>query len=289
MAFRFVHCSDIHLLDLAGVELPRFFNKRLTGAVNLALGRAKQHDSRLFDRIIEHAKLLSADRLVVTGDVTNLALEPEFELVHGKFAEAGIPVTVIPGNHDVYTRGAARERRFERYLATFMEGERVGHELYPFVQRFGDVALVGLSTGVPTWPLFATGRLGPRQLERLEPVLAALDGKNVTRIVLIHHPVVPGVSKPRHRLEDLEAFAGVIERVGAELVLHGHEHLEIVGEISGPKGQVPVHGISSGTSVSTKSGRRAAFSMYDVEGGTIDRTVFRFNGEVFEPSGAPGY
>jgi DNA repair exonuclease SbcCD nuclease subunit len=137
MALRFVHCSDIHLLDLDGVGPLRFLNKRLTGAVNLALHRRKAYAPHLFDKIVASALDLGADRLVVTGDVTNLALEAEFELVRRKFGEAGLPVTVIPGNHDAYTKGAARSRRFERYLGAFMEGERASGHDYPFVQRFG--------------------------------------------------------------------------------------------------------------------------------------------------------
>ena len=114
MALRFLHCSDIHLLDLAGVSIWRFLNKRVTGALNLALKRGRHHDQRLFDRIVEHARREGVDRLVVTGDLTNLSLEPEFELVRAKLDGAGLPVTVIPGNHDAYTRGAERSRGRKR-------------------------------------------------------------------------------------------------------------------------------------------------------------------------------
>ena len=38
---------------------------------------------------------------------------------------------------------------------------------FRFVRRRGDVALIALSTGVPTAPFLATGRLGNRQLARL--------------------------------------------------------------------------------------------------------------------------
>ncbi|MBC8072998.1 MAG: metallophosphoesterase, partial [Deltaproteobacteria bacterium] len=46
MSLRFVHVSDIHLLDLSGVRPWHFLNKRITGAVNLAFKRRKQHDAR---------------------------------------------------------------------------------------------------------------------------------------------------------------------------------------------------------------------------------------------------
>jgi 3',5'-cyclic AMP phosphodiesterase CpdA len=280
MPLRFVHCSDIHLLDLEGTAASRFFNKRLTGGVNLLLHRRRKHSHGMFDRIVEHAREYAADRLVVTGDVTNLALESEFDLVRRRFEAAGLPVTVVPGNHDTYTRGSALARRFEAYMHPFMEGERRGAD-YPFVQRFGDVALVGVSTAIPSLPLYAVGRVGDEQLARLGAMLDDLAREGRARVVLIHHPVMPGVAKPRHGLVDRDAFAKVIHEHGAELILHGHEHRRIDGDIPGPHGPVPVHGIGSGTYLSQKPGRHGAFSLYDVARGEITRVYHTWDGGRF--------
>lgn len=280
MPLRFVHCSDIHLLDLAGTHPARFLNKRLTGGANLLLNRGRKHDQGLFDRIVAHAREYAADRLVVTGDVTNLALDSEFELVRRKLRAAGLPVTVVPGNHDAYTRGSVRARRFEQYMAEFMDGERSGAD-YPFVQRHGDVALVGVSTAIASLPLHAVGLVGDAQLSRLAGMLADLDREGLARVVLIHHPVMPGVAKPRHGLNDREAFARVIAGHGAELILHGHEHRRIDGDLPGPRGPVPVHGIGSGTYLSQKPGRHGAFSLYDVAPGAITRVYHTWDGGKF--------
>ena len=72
------------------------------------------------------------------------------------------------------------------------------------------------------------------------------------RIVLIHHPVGVGISKTGHELLDLAEFGEVIARKGAELVLHGHEHVQVDYELPGPTGPVPVHGVASGTSRSAR-------------------------------------
>jgi 3',5'-cyclic AMP phosphodiesterase CpdA len=278
---RFVHCSDIHLLDLAGTRPTRFLNKRLTGAANLLFHRSRKHDQGLFDSIVQHARDYAAERLVVTGDVTNLALESEFELVRSKLRGAGLPVTVIPGNHDAYTRGSARARRFESYMAEFMVGERHGGADYPYIQRHGDVALVGVSTAIPSLPLYAVGQVGDEQLARLGDMLSALAQEPVARIVLIHHPVMPGVAKPRHGLNDREAFARVIAEHGAELILHGHEHRRIDGDLPGPRGPVPVHGIGSGTYLSQKPGKHGAFSFYDASPAAITRIYHTWDGAKF--------
>ncbi len=283
---RFVHTSDVHLLDLKGTRPHQFLNKRLTGGANLLLARGKKHDGRLFDAIVDHAHQLAADRLVITGDLTNLALKSEFEHVRAKLDRAGLPVTVIPGNHDAYTRGAHRSRRFESYLGHLMQGERGGGAPYPFVQRLDDgVALVGVSTAIPTLPLIAAGRVGSDQLGRLDGALAELAAQGRFRIVLLHHPPVAGVAKRGHDLLDLVAFGDVIARRGAELVLHGHEHRELALHLRGPDGEpVPVHGIASGTSLSTRPGKEGAFASYDVGEGRAQRQLYRWRSTDFVPT-----
>ena len=280
MPLRFVHCSDIHLLDLVGTHAGHFFNKRLTGGANLLFNRGRKHDKGMFDRIVAHAREYAVDRIVITGDLTNLALDSEFELVRGKLRAAGLPVTVIPGNHDAYTRGSVRARRFEHYMAEFMDGERSGGD-YPFAQRLGDVALVGVSTAIASLPLYAVGEVGGDQLSRLAGMLTTLGHDGLARVVLIHHPVMPGVAKPRHGLNDRDAFARVIADHGAELILHGHEHRRIDGDLPGPRGPVPVHGIGSGTYLSQKPGRHGAFSLYDASPAAITRVYHTWDGAKF--------
>ena len=44
---------------------------------------------------------------------------------------------------------------------------RCAFDVFPFLRRRGEVALVGMSTAIATPPTFATGRLGKRQLRAL--------------------------------------------------------------------------------------------------------------------------
>ncbi len=280
MPLRFVHVSDIHLLDLRGVRPWHYLNKRITGRVNLALGRRRKHDERIFEHAVQAGVELGAERLVITGDLTNLSLPSEFAHVRTRLDALALPVTVIPGNHDAYVSGAVRDDLFARHFAPFMAGERAGAP-FPFVQRFDDVALIGVSSGVVTLPLFATGRVGSPQLERLDAVLAQLGAEGCARVVLIHHPPVAGVAKPRHDLLDLAEFGEVIARRGAELILHGHEHVTLETALAGPGGHVPVHGIASGTSCSQRPGREAAFSLYQVDRHRIHRELYKWNGTSF--------
>jgi hypothetical protein len=60
-------------------------------------------------------------------------------------------------------------------------------ESFPFVRRRDPVALVGVSSGLPTLPLAATGRIGGEQLARLGDLLAIMS-KRLTASVASRRP-----------------------------------------------------------------------------------------------------
>ena len=80
-----------------------------------------------------------------------------------------------------------------------------GVKRFPFLRRRGDVALIALSTALPTAPFLATGRLGTRQLARFAEMLDQTSG--LFRIVLIHHPPLSAVPAFLRRLIDGAASA----------------------------------------------------------------------------------
>ena len=87
---RIAHFSDLHVLALDGVSKRRFFNKRFTGWVNLRVKRAHKHRPghvRAVAREIARAKV---DHVVITGDLTNLALEQEFIAVRALLVTSSV-------------------------------------------------------------------------------------------------------------------------------------------------------------------------------------------------------
>ena len=117
------------------------------------------------------------------------------------------------------------------------------------------VALVGVSSAVPTPPGSARGRIGERQLARLEQVLTQAGEDGLARVVLVHHPVLAGAPR-RKALADAPRLRAVLARAGAELVLHGHLHRASLGATAGPTGPIPVLGAPSASS--TRGGAAAA-------------------------------
>jgi 3',5'-cyclic AMP phosphodiesterase CpdA len=139
---------------------------------------------------------------------------------------------------------------------------------FPFVRRRRHVALIGLSTAVPTGLVTATGKLGAEQLMRLSDTLGHLAHLGLFRVVLLHHPPTSTVTERLKRLIDAGPFRRVISEHGAELVIHGHSHLQSLTWLDGPKrSRVPVIGVPSASA--TLHGRRdpASYNLYRITGG----------------------
>jgi 3',5'-cyclic AMP phosphodiesterase CpdA len=267
---RIAHFSDVHALSLDGARLLQFLNKRIAGYANLRWKRREKHPVRLFRAIVDDVNRQALDEVIVTGDLTNLSLHPEFALAREILDGIGLGprhVTVVPGNHDVYTLSALKERLFSRLLGSYAVSDDQDEVEFPSVRVRGEVAIVGVSTAFPSPVPFADGWVGRRQLQALERRLGALDGK--FRVVALHHPPYDNRHALLRGLRDRGRLADVLRRVGCELVLHGHEHRDLRGELPGPRGPIPVIGVGSGTYDDPRPDRRARYNVYRIEGGAL--------------------
>ena len=147
-----------------------------------------------------------------------------------------------------------------------MRGDDGAETAFPFLRRRGPLALIGLSSAVPTAPFMATGRLGGEQLARLAPTLDDCGRKGLFRVVMIHHPPISPPARRFKRLVDGADFCAVLARHGAELVIHGHDHLHSLIELKGPRGPIPVAGVPSASEAPPGEHDRAGYNLYRVEG-----------------------
>jgi 3',5'-cyclic AMP phosphodiesterase CpdA len=152
-------------------------------------------------------------------------------------------VCVSPGNHDSYVPGAFSKAR--KAWDGYMQGETLDDHQFPFVRRIGDVAVISCSSSVSTPPWLAAGTFSARQAARLSECLRRLGEEGLFRVVLIHHP--PNIEARHWRLGlwGGRRFRAVIAEHGAELILHGHTHKSSMHTMPGPKGEVPVVGVTS--------------------------------------------
>ena len=266
--FQLAHLSDPHLAPLPRPRLSELAGKRLTGYLNWLRQRRKIHVSESLGALVRDLKSQAPDHIAVTGDLANISLPGEFAAARAWLDTLGEPagVTFVPGNHDAYVREAADAAAL--HWAPYMQGDpRSAAIEFPFVRRRGPLALIGLSTAVPTPPFMATGRLGGEQLARLGRVLAQLANEPLFRVVLIHHPPVSAPADRHKRLVDAEPFRDVLAEHGAELVLHGHDHIHSVVWLDGPKGKIPAIGVPSASAALGGRHDPAAYNLYRIGGG----------------------
>jgi 3',5'-cyclic AMP phosphodiesterase CpdA len=284
---RLAHFSDLHLLSLQGAKPSDFLNKRSLGGVNLLLNRGRHYRAEVFRALIEDVNGRGADEVVCTGDLTNLALASEFSYARS-FLERLIlspaHVTCIPGNHDVYVADASG--RFEDCMAAYARSDPEwtwpDGVAWPSVRVRDQVAIIGLSSSQPRGWLHSYGELGADQLARLELVLGDPRLRGRCRVVLIHHPCAgPRAARKDRGLIDQPAFAAVLARTGAELVLHGHEHELVEESLHGPglEEAIPVRCITSGSYAGHRRERMARWRTYLIE----NARLVGFEDRVYQP------
>ena len=263
--FTIAHLSDPHLAPLPPVRWSELVGKRVTGYINWQRRRRFIHDPGTLAAIVADLRKQTPDHIAVTGDIANIALAAEFTQGRDWLERLGSAqeVTFVPGNHDIYVRAAAKfaGRQWGAYMS---DDDAAGG--FPFVRRRGNIALIGLSTGVPTAPFLATGWLGTNQLAGLAAVLNRLKNENVFRVVLIHHPPVSTAARHKQLL-DAPVLKRVIAAHGADLLLHGHDHLHMINWLDGPSGtRVPAVGVPSASAKGDTGRDLAAYNLYQIDG-----------------------
>lgn len=228
---RLVHLTDPHLTtppDWRTLAGRSHLGKRYLGYASWARKRRHSLRREWLDELTAELDALSADRLLVTGDLTQIGTREEIVEARGWLESLGDParVSFVPGNHDAYAGESwdNLRREWQPWLPEDGSG-------YPVVYSGPEATVIGLSSSVPTWPLSACGLVGQVQLERLEGILAQeADG---IRILMLHHPPLPGMISFRKRLKDAADLAEVLARHPVDVVVHGHRHRNQKSERSG--------------------------------------------------------
>ena len=268
MSYLLAHLSDAHIGPLPRPRARDLLGKRVTGFVNWRR-RGRLHDMEVLADLVADLKAQAPDHVAMTGDILNLGLPDEFPFARAWLHTLGTieNVSFVPGNHDAYVRSS-----LPHLASTFAPWVReAGADdglpfAFPYLRRRGPLALIGLSSAIPTAPLLASGELGAAQREGLARLLDEADAEGLARVVMVHHPPHVRGAKRGRGLRDAAAFEAVIARHGAELVIHGHNHRTSVAPLPGPRGPVPVVGVPSCSAVPGTHGHLAAYHLYGFAG-----------------------
>jgi 3',5'-cyclic AMP phosphodiesterase CpdA len=272
--FTLAHLSDLHLGPLPrGSSRRNFAFKRAIGAMNWRLSRHRMHNLEAAVAIASDIKAAFPDHVALTGDIVNVAAHAEFPPAGEWLRAFGDPswISFVPGNHDTYVR--CDWRHGLSHLEEFMIGDmRVGQTQltpqintpFPFVRLRRNIALIGVSTAIPQPIHRASGLVGKTQLESLGSLLGDLRERGYARVVMLHHPPLPGLARPSRALIDASALKSVLETHGAELVLHGHNHEHMLNTLNSRFGIVHVLGVPSASNVHSTHHPMAAWNQYRI-------------------------
>jgi 3',5'-cyclic AMP phosphodiesterase CpdA len=279
-AFTLAHLSDPHLSPLPEPRASELAGKRALGYLHWQRNRHKYHRREVLDALVSDLRAQGPDHIAVTGDFVNLALEAEFPPARAWLESVGPAdrVTAIPGNHDTYVR--ATRHRFAETFSDYLASDAAGKDAatFPYLRKRGPLALIGVSSALPTPPLMATGTLGQPQLAALEQLLAGLSSE-AFRVLLVHHPLKSG--SRFKRLTDSRKLIALVKRHGVELILHGHDHVHSTIWIDGPDGKIPAVGVPSASSLAHGHYPHAAYNLFAIaregHGWRCDMTVRGIN------------
>lgn len=270
--FTLAHISDIHLGPLPKLTLLELASKRITGFVNWHRNRRKHLFPNALIEVLEDIRRKQPDHLAITGDLVNLASRTELAGARDWLEMTGKPLdtSVVPGNHDAYVRGA-----YERAMQLwhdYVRGDDTpvafdpDRKLFPYIRRRGPVALIGCSSAIATPPFSAAGFFSPRQARETVKLLKAAGEEGLFRVIMIHHPPVRGAAETHKRLVGIGRFGEVLAEAGAELVIHGHTHVNSLFWLDGAHGRVPVAGIASASQGPGGHKPRAAYNLFHISG-----------------------
>ena len=230
MKFKLAHVSDIHFFQ-ACYSPTQFFNRRFLGNFNYLFSRRHKFDSNLIYNLSKKLKSNGITSLLISGDLTCTASKKEFDKVISMIKHLkneGFTVYAFPGNHDVYTRAAHREKSFYKELSHHLD-------------FYGDYSLNLIDHGVAAYKLphnthlmlldattfnrgiNANGHFST-DLERNFKALLMEIPANGSIILSAHFPYCQYKKPKGHMIygDRLEALIKNDERI--KLYLHGHRH-----------------------------------------------------------------
>ena len=235
--------------------------KRLLGYLSWRHNRRQMHQRAVLDAVTADAIDGHPGHFAITGDLTHIGLAAEHEAARAWLnqLQGSAPVSLAPGNHDLYAADSAASMYAE--WATYLPLA----EAWPRVQVSGDVHFISLCSGAPSEPLFATGQLGDDQLAGVREALRA--GEGGVRVLLIHHSPHPASHAPRKQLRDRGALIQVLAESGAELILHGHSHRAVLLPLTAGRYRIPVLGAPSASVASGVLDRAGGYHRIVIERG----------------------
>jgi 3',5'-cyclic AMP phosphodiesterase CpdA len=239
----------------------------------VSAGRSVDADARRrrLERALAAAVEGEADHVVVSGDLTEVGTDGQFEAFAATLHGSGIPpenVTLVPGNHDAYTSGDAWRRALDGPLRAYREtaADRDGK----VVDR-GDVAFLPVDVSCPQPITRSAGELTPDAAQALERRFADEGLEKKALVVVQHHPPFEHARAAWQWIDGLRGSARLMASLARHThvqVLHGHLH-KAVDRIVG-LGKSRVLGAAATVEDADDAAGSPSVRMYELRDGQLE-------------------
>jgi 3',5'-cyclic AMP phosphodiesterase CpdA len=224
---RIAHLSDVHILDArAGARAAGYrVATRLVSMGRIVDPRVR---ARRLAGGLAAARAAGADHVVISGDLTEVGEQVEFEHFAEVLHDAGLAegsVTLVPGNHDAYTSKDGWRRAVAGPLARFASASAA--EPGKVVDR-GSVAFLPIDTSCFSSIAWSGGVFTRQVAELVDRRLADPALRDRAVVLVVHHPPFHPHALPFVRwIDGLRGAAEVLQLLARHprlQLLHGHLH-----------------------------------------------------------------
>jgi 3',5'-cyclic AMP phosphodiesterase CpdA len=294
---KIAHLTDLHIDSPKALRPGMLFtgwhpNRRVFGAANFLLARKSIHQVPVLKAAVDAVRLAGADHCVITGDVSNLAIEDEFVFVRGILDPIGGPdrLSIVPGNHDWYTPESVSAGLFEKHFGDLIWAPDVAPGTWPTFKDFDGVRLILARTAWTPPPGMAWGKMGTEQIEAVFRLAEDAADRGLFVVLAQHHHLHRRHSATQRftgRFIDAAEELEMIARSRIGLVIHGHDHNhhdQVVPSKHASGGTRIVCG-GSATYLDEHHGRFGRMAVYDIRGGRlqVEKWQYRLDLERFAP------
>ncbi|MDB4936276.1 MAG: metallophosphoesterase [Labilithrix sp.] len=228
---RIAHLSDVHML----AERPGPAEGVLDVSMRfVSFGRAldPRHRIRKLLLALRAARESGASHLVISGDLTELGTAAQFETLAEVLFDARVDperVTLVPGNHDAYSRGDAWARALAGPLAPYRRSSAAA-DSSPVVVERDDAIFLPLDVACHQHFTRAAGELSAAAADALERTVRSVAGCGRPVVVVLHHSPFAHSTRAWQWLHGLRGHGRVLEMLARHPdlhVLHGHLHYDV--------------------------------------------------------------
>lgn len=279
MKVRIAHLSDLHYHFRS--TLKEVMSKRILGLANLYIkGRVHHFDPGVAAAAIQSVVSDAPDAVAITGDLTALATSREFELARQALDPilSQFPTFIIPGNHDVYTRGSVHSHRMETWFGPWLKGD-TSELIYPTHHRIGPVTVWGMNPCRAT--VGSSGLIQEDELERLKALLVTPRSPQEFRMLMIHYPLLDFrgqvVNKWTRRLNNRDQLVRALAQNPVDLVIHGHDHLRYHNRLTADDGRTIYVANAGSAAFALREGVpiSGTYNLYEIEDGILTRVIHK--------------